>query len=467
MTMDTPDNYYALLGVPVDADSDTIKRAYRQLARRYHPDLAGDEGALQMKRINRAYDVLSDSEKRLNYDTVMGGVIDLRRGGIVRPRPVQRKMEDIDDLEFSGLSIFSTRGPFHAGPKLRTQLGVISSLNGVQTEQGLLIAAGSLDGKGLIWQAGSANTPVSFAADSALTVESLREMRLSERGNMAAGWGRLGLHVWDAHSGALLWSYALRQRAVSAYFSLDLVMPEPPGRERAAWLALPLLRQDPRAPRSQSVRGTDVLKHIINAPPDAPELSEPIVCAEDEIEKRQFWAIRLRALASDAHTLLTLSCAHVPDEQEEMLIIRRWDIQARTKSRFRERVQPRITDSLIAGLCADCTPPYAVTPDTRTLAFVYAGAAIRLYDTLAGTFSEMPCGTMGASSRLAISADAQWVAVAREDSEINEGVIELWSAGSVQIAQKLYHPWQISALRFAQGQLLAALTDGTIQIWHP
>jgi WD40 repeat protein len=72
---------------------------------------------------------------------------------------------------------------------------------------------------------------------------------------------------------------------------------------------------------------------------------------------------------------------------------------------------------------------------------------------------------MGASSRLAISPDAQWVAVAREDSENNDGVIDLWSASEGQIAQKLYHPWQISALRFAQGQLLVALTDGTIQIW--
>src|ERR1700730_6583467 len=182
--MDTPDNYYAMLGVPIDADSDTIKRAYRQLARRYHPDLAGEEGVLQMKRINRAYDVLSDPEKRLNYDTVIGGVIDLRRGGIARPRPIQRKMDASDDLEFSGLSIFSTRGPFHAGPKLRTQLGVISSLNFAQTEQGLLIAAGSLDGKGLIWLAGSAKPPVTFATNSAFTVESLREMRLSERGSM-------------------------------------------------------------------------------------------------------------------------------------------------------------------------------------------------------------------------------------------------------------------------------------------
>jgi len=86
--MDTRDNYYAILGVPIDADADTIKRAYRQLARRFHPDLAGPDGAVQMKRINRAYDVLSDPEKRLNYDTITGGVIDLRKGGMTRPRPV-------------------------------------------------------------------------------------------------------------------------------------------------------------------------------------------------------------------------------------------------------------------------------------------------------------------------------------------------------------------------------------------
>src|SRR5260221_10989298 len=114
--MDTPDNYYAILGVPIDADADTIKRTYRQLARRFHPDLAGPDGAVQMKRINRAYDVLSDAEKRLNYDTIIGGAIDLRKGGLVRPRPVMRKFSSDEDLEFAGLSIFCTRGPFQAGP---------------------------------------------------------------------------------------------------------------------------------------------------------------------------------------------------------------------------------------------------------------------------------------------------------------------------------------------------------------
>src|SRR5438128_5914721 len=131
--MDTPDNFYAILGVPIDADSETLKHAYRQLARRYHPDVAGQGGAVQMKRINRAYDALSDPEKRLNYDTIIGGVIDLRKGGLTRPRPRPQKFDLTDDLEFSGLSIFSTKGPLRTGPVLHTTLGVISTVGSVQT----------------------------------------------------------------------------------------------------------------------------------------------------------------------------------------------------------------------------------------------------------------------------------------------------------------------------------------------
>ena len=515
--METPDNYYAILGVPVDADNDTLKRAYRQLARRYHPDLAGLESAVQMKRINRAYDVLSDPEKRLNYDMIIGGVIDLRKGGMIRPRPVQRKFDRSEDIEFSGLSIFGTKGPFRTGPVLHTKLGVISSVNSVQAERGVYIAAGSLDGKVVVWHAESNQSPISFAANPALTTESLRELRFSSTGGLLAGWGRLGLHVWDlknngrplapihlanpfaslrassagayeldksalyaAPSGEMqgegssphstpppplhvVWSYSLTQRAVSAHYSLDVVLKEAASEAHEIWMALPLLREDPRAPRALGVRGTNVVKHVIGTPVDS--LSEPLVCAEEEIEKRQFWAIRLRALAQDARTLLTLSCAHVPGEQNEMVIMRRWDLYAPARKRFGGKTQPQISTSLLAGLCADCAPPYAVTPDTRTLAFVYAGKKIRLYDTVNGTYSELNSGSMGASSRLAISYNAQWAAVAREDSEVNEGVIDLWSAGQGQIVQKLYHPWQISALHFAGKQLIVALTDGTIQVW--
>lgn len=462
--MDTPDNYYAILGVPLDADHDTLKRAYRQLARRYHPDLAGPEGAVQMKRINRAYDVLSDTEKRQNYDAILGGNIDLRRGGLTRPRPVGRKFHIEDDVEYAGLSIFSTRGPLHTGARLRSSLGVISSLSSVQTSTGLLVAAGSLDSKGLCWHvdAQGQQTTRTFAMNQEQTVESLRELRFSANGQFLAAWGRLSLHIWKTDDGTLQWSHALDQRAVSAHYSLDVVLQELTGGGATIWMALPLQLKDPLAPRVYGVRGTDVVAHALGAPPES--LGEALSCVESEVEKREFWAIRLRALAPDLRTLLTLSCANVPDEEEQMIVLRRWDLV--NKTRFGNKTRPQISMAILAGPCAQCTPPYAVTPDLSSLAFVYADKTIRLHDTLNGTYSELACGSMGASSRLAIAPDGDWLAVAREDSEINEGVIDLWSARQGQIIQRLYHPWQISALHFAGQRLVVALTDGTIQIWH-
>lgn len=461
MAMDTPENYYAILGVPIDADSDTLKRAYRQLARRYHPDLAGESGAVEMKRINRAYAVLSDPEKRQQYDTIIGGVIDLRRGGFTRPRP--RPHNPAEDVEFSGLSIFSTRGPLHTGPVIHSPLGVISALSSVRTVHGLLVAAGSLDGRGMSWQIvnGAQETPVSFAADPAYTVESLRELRFSAAGSLLAGWGRLALHVWDAYSGARLWSYPLEQRAVSAHYSLDMTLEAGGQGVRQVHMALPLLPDDALAPRAWGVRGSDIVSHALDTA--AAKLSTPLVCLEEKMEKRHFWAIRLRALSQDARSLITFSCAHVPHEQEEMAIVRRWDLAARTRT---GKIQPQIVASILVGRCADCTPPYAVTPDAELLAFVYAGHKLRICDINAGTYSELASGMMGSSSKLALSPDREWVAVAREDSEINEGVIDLWSVSTGQVVQKLYHPWQISALHFADRRLVVALTDGTIQIWE-
>jgi WD40 repeat protein len=461
--MDTPENYYAVLGVPINADSDVLKRAYRQLARRFHPDLAGPEGAVEMKRINRAYSVLSDPEQRQHYDTIIGGIVDLRRHGFVRPRPHPKPGEDSDDFEFADLNIFSTKGPFQPGPMIHSTIGVISTLTSTRTVQGLLVVAGSLDGKGITWQFvnGKVITAINFAADPKLTLESLRELRISTGGALLAGWGRLGLHVWDAFDGSLLWSYPLLQRAVADHYSIDMQLQVTPTKQRHICMALPHLTEDVRAPRAWGVRGTDVVRHEIGTPANV--LSEPLLCTEEGMEHRSFWAIRMRSLAEDQQTLVTLSCAQVPHEQQLMAIVRRWNLT--TKARLSSKIQPQIGVSILVGRCEDCRPPYAITPDARTIAFVYAGSKIRLCDTTNGTYSEILSGTMGGSSRLAISPDGQWLAVAREDSEVNEGVIDLWSIATGQILQKFYHPWQISALHFADQQLIVAQTDGTIQVW--
>lgn len=63
-------NYYETLGVPKNATEDQIRKAYRELAKKYHPDVSKEKDAEQkFKEIQEAYSVLSDKEKRQNYDT--------------------------------------------------------------------------------------------------------------------------------------------------------------------------------------------------------------------------------------------------------------------------------------------------------------------------------------------------------------------------------------------------------------
>ncbi|CAM3728554.1 DnaJ C-terminal domain-containing protein [Bordetella tumulicola] len=67
-------DYYQTLDLKPDASDDEIKRAYRKLARKYHPDVSKESDAeARMRDINEAYDVLRDAEKRQAYDKLASG----------------------------------------------------------------------------------------------------------------------------------------------------------------------------------------------------------------------------------------------------------------------------------------------------------------------------------------------------------------------------------------------------------
>ena len=64
-------NFYAVLGIPQHADDETIRRAYRILARRYHPDRGAGSSAEKFRQVNEAYEALIDPGSRHSYDLAL------------------------------------------------------------------------------------------------------------------------------------------------------------------------------------------------------------------------------------------------------------------------------------------------------------------------------------------------------------------------------------------------------------
>jgi curved DNA-binding protein len=120
------EDYYEALGVPRDASGEDIRRAYRALARQYHPDINKEPGAEdRFKEISEAYEVLRDPDKRARYDRFgardrpgAGGAGDGGFGGFNGGEDIGGVSFDVGGGDFSDLfdQLFSRRGARRASP---------------------------------------------------------------------------------------------------------------------------------------------------------------------------------------------------------------------------------------------------------------------------------------------------------------------------------------------------------------
>ena len=86
-------DYYEVLGIDKGADEGSIKKAYRNLAKKYHPDMnpGNAEAEQRFKEVNEAYSVLSDPDKKAKYDQFGHAAFDQGAGGYPQGKHRRRK----------------------------------------------------------------------------------------------------------------------------------------------------------------------------------------------------------------------------------------------------------------------------------------------------------------------------------------------------------------------------------------
>lgn len=451
-------DYYALLDVAPDADETAIRLAFRRQARRYHPDVADTGDAHQMARINAAYQVLSDPERRREYDLARGGASPRRAA---MPDAPQHSARPTTPAPPATGTLRASAGPLRRLATLpmpdRAPVTALTFARG-----GQWVAAGLIDGRVLVFDLATGRLLHTLAFARGLGAGVLQEVRLSPSGRYAAAWGLLlGTRVWAVETERALWTSS----ANGPSGAMDLTLMDDPPRVRLALPDAPLALagDDPFRWAHQGRAGTAVFTRPLEGPVDA-VWAVPRRCAEaaaaggGQRSARDGWRVYERMLSGDGQRLLTFTAPPTTGvtRPTEVHI---WDLEYRallggvTTRRVVRAAYP-------AGVAWF---PLATTPDFGWVATGYLEQRIRVAATQWHAERIVETGPLASDARAALAPDVSLLAVARGAQ------LDLWHTESAAHAQEWACGADVTALTFAQqaaAPLLAlGLGNGVVEVW--
>lgn len=452
-------DFYAVLELPPGADDTTIRLAYRRLARRYHPDIAGEESLRLMQLLNEAYQTLSDPERRRVYDASRPQPATPPTPSSAPPRPPTRETPHTPPR--------ATTTSASAGPLRRIAAlddGEMSAIVSVAMAQGgVVVATGHIDGQVALWDVAHDHVAARLALGAPGQPGTLSEVRIAADGALVAAWGfALGLGVWRVGEDAPRWSSRMNAPAglMDAAF-----LAHPAGLLRLALPDAPpaLAEDDPFRWADTGRRGTAIYTRPLPASgPINPAWAVPLRCPETPAPRYAGpdptpWQIRERVLSADGRRLLTFSTG-VPNSKARMQVMRLWDLETRSR---RGAVEPRRVAEVTEpdGLL---TFPLATTPDLARVTAADSLGQMRVY-TLNGRIRQrIPTGPLPLDAFAAISPDGALLAIAHGPR------LDLWQTTTGQPLQHWRLPAPLTALTFAPAPrplLALGLANGLTELW--
>ncbi len=447
-------DYYAILEVERTADEEALRLAYRRLAWRYHPDVAGPDAVNKMQVINAAYQTLSDSERRRAYDAGLPLTPDAPPTR--RPAPSgQRPRAGLRALSDAPFTLHRRFSGLDASP--------VAALS--FTYDGALCGLGQLDGRLTIvtMRDGAVVSALAFGAQD--RVGALQALRLSPRGALACAWGfSLGTRVWSIPDGRTLWNTAIS--APSGAMDAMLYDGAPHVRLATPDAPLALADDDPFRWADDGRRATTVYSRPLTTPVSAAWLT-PIRCKEDgsvgwlREPPDENWRVHARMLSIDGRSLLTFSTGKVASVGHANTV-QLWELERRTGVGARRSAGPRAVGRLVEPAGA-LQFPITATPDLAWVAVGSYGRQVRLFHFRKRISRFVEVGVLASDARLALSADATRLALAQGTR------VQLFDTATGGQTQEWQGGDEITALGFYDSPggvgLGVGLRNGLAEVW--